>query len=250
MDNLLGLLFTLLTGIFFLVGGFISLKVKDKDKLNRFSVALAFVIMLGLIFGDLLPEGLELLEEYSLAKKIGLVVIFGSIGFMMLKLLDILVPHHHHEHHEINDDTVEHIEHNNHVGTLTIISLILHNIIEGCAIFGLAINSLKVGFLTAISVALHNIPLGTHIFSAIDYKKNSKLIFLLTISSLLGGLIFIVFGSINDFVLACITLITLGMIIYIDLFELMPSVKCDYKSKETILGLFLGIIIIILSLFV
>ena len=115
-------------------------------------------------------------------------------------------------------------------------------------ICGLAINDLKVGLLISLSIALHNIPLGTHIFSSLDFKNNKLLISSLTLSSLGGGLIFLLGGSINDLVFALIMSFTLGMIIYILLMELLPEIIVNKKKKETYMGIGLGLILLIISL--
>ncbi len=246
MNNFYGILLTLVTGLFFLIGGIISFKVHNKDKFNRFSVGMSFVIMLGLIILDLIPELKELFEEYSTFTSLILGIIFALLGFLLLKGLDLLIPHHHDENKK---NKKEHIEHIHHVGLITIISLILHNILEGFAIFGLAINDLRVGALIALSVALHNIPLGIHIFSSLDIKRNKIQTLILILSSLIGGLIFLGFGNISNLIIGIITAITLGMIIYIAFFELFPEIKKTYKRKETLMGLLVGSIIFIISIF-
>lgn len=250
MNNIIGIILTIISGIFFLVGGLIFLKVKNKDKLESFSVAVALIIMLNLIFIDLGPEIIELLNGTNKTKSIIIVLIFSILGFAILKFLDFFIPNHHHDHHENENNHKEHISHIHHIGTLTIISLIIHNILEGFAIFGLATNDLKIGILASISVALHNIPLGTHIFSSIEPLKNKALILGLTISSFLGGLIFLIIGDISNILLASITSITLGMIIYIALFELLGEVITNIKKKETIFGLLLGVLLLVISLFI
>ncbi len=250
MSNYYGILLTLIAGLFFLIGGFISNKVKNKDKLNHFSVALAFVIMCSLILFDLMPELMELLEATSKSKSIIIIVIFAIIGFSLLKILDIFIPDHHHEHHDGEKNINEHISHINHIGTLTVVSLILHNILEGFAIFGMTNNNFKIGVLTSISVALHNIPLGTHIFSSLNIKEHKILTLLLTLSSLLGGIIFLLVGEVSSIFLAIITSITLGMLLYIAIFELLPEILADIKKRETIFGIIIGFIILICSLFI
>ena len=75
MDKYYGLILTLITGVFFLIGGLISLKIKSKEKLNAFSIALAFIIIINLLVMDLIPEILELLESYDLSFKILLIII-------------------------------------------------------------------------------------------------------------------------------------------------------------------------------
>ena len=142
----MGLILTLIAGLFFLVGGLISLKVKNKDKLNHFSIALALVIILNLLVMDLIPEIFELLENYELEFKILLIVIFATLGILILKILDFFIPDHHHEHHDNEIDKKEHVSHMRHIGTLTLISLILHNLLEGFAIAGNAANNTEMGF--------------------------------------------------------------------------------------------------------
>ena len=247
MNQYIGLILTLIAGIFFLIGGLISLKVKNKDKLNAFSIALALVIIINLIAMDLIPEILELLESYSTSFKIMIIVIFGVLGILLLKGLDFFIPDHHHDHQDNETNKDEHASHMKHIGTLTLISLVLHNILEGFAIAGMTVNDFKIGLMVCVSVALHNIPLGTHIFSSLDMKKNKLLVTTLTLSSLIGGLIFLAFESISPLVLAIISIVTLGMLIYISILELLPELWTNRKKKETIIGLIVGIIIIIIS---
>ena len=246
----MGLILTLIAGLFFLVGGLISLKVKNKDKLNHFSIALALVIILNLLVMDLIPEIFELLENYELGFKILLIVIFATLGILILKILDFFIPDHHHEHHDNEIDKKEHVSHMRHIGTLTLISLILHNLLEGFAIAGNAANNTEMGFKICLSVALHNIPLGTTIFSSVDIKKNKLLVLSLTLSSFIGGLIFLIIGDISLLALAIISIITFGMLMYIAVLELLPELWHNIAKKETIMGLLAGLIIIIIAMFI
>ena len=250
MNQFYGIILTLIAGLFFLIGGLISLKVKNKDKLNHFSIALALVIIINLLVMDLIPEIFELLESYNLSFKLLIVFIFAILGILILKGLDFFIPDHHHEHHDNETDKKEHISHLKHIGTLTLISLILHNLLEGFAIAGLSFNDFEMGLMICISVALHNIPLGTTIFSSIDIKKNKLLFLSLTLSSFIGGLIFLLIGEISSLVLAIINIITLGMLIYIAFIELLPELYQNIKKKETILGLLTGIVLIIISMLI
>lgn len=250
MNKINGIILTLIAGIFFLLGGLISKKFKNKEVLNHFSIALAFIIMLNLIFTDLIPETLELLEDYKVSSRIIMIVVFIIFGILLLKILDFFIPDHHHEHHDNEKNIKEHISHEKHIGSLTVISLILHNILEGFAIFGMSLNDFKLGLIICISVALHNIPLGTHIFSSLSLKNNKCLIGMLTFSSLIGGIIFLIVGEISNLVLAIITCITLGMLIYIEVFELLPEMLHSIKKKETIMGIIIGLIILGVSLLI
>lgn len=250
MDKIYGIVLTLIAGLFFLLGGLISLKTKNKDKLNHFSVGLALIIILGLLIFDLMPEAFELLEGKKLILKILLASIFLILGIIILRILDHFIPDHHHDHKIDHDNKKEHISHMKHIGILTLISLVLHNILEGFAIFGMTDNNIRMGILTCTGVALHNIPLGTHIFSSISLNKNICLVGLLTLSSLIGGLIFLIVGEVSNLVLAIITFITMGMLIYIGVFELLPEVMQNKDNKETRIGIICGIMILIITLFI
>lgn len=247
MNKYYGLILTLMAGLFFLIGGLISLKIKNKDKLNNFSIALALVVIINLIIMDLFPEISELLANYDLNFKILIILIFSILGILVLKILDFFIPDHHHEHHDNEINKKEHISHLKHIGTLTLISLILHNILEGFAIAGMSVNDFTIGLMICISVALHNIPLGTTIFSSLEINKNKILVVILTLSSFIGGLIFLLISNISNLVLAIISTITLGMLIYISILELLPELWQNKNKKETIVGLMVGIIIIIIS---
>ncbi len=250
MNQLISLILTLIAGLFFLVGLFISLKVKNKDKLNIFSISLALIIIINLLVKDLIPEIFELLENYQLSFKIIMITIFVLFGILILKILDLFIPDHHHHHEDNEINKTEHNSHMSHIGTLTLVSLVLHNLLEGFAIAGMTVNNLEIGLMVCISVALHNIPLGTHIFSSINIKKNKFLVTILTLSSFIGGLIFLLIGEISNLVLAIISMITLGMLIYISLIELLPELWHNIRKKEALMGLISGIIIVLISMFI
>jgi ZIP family zinc transporter len=236
----LGIILTIITGLFFLIGIIILKNDKHKDRTSLFTISLAFVVLIGLLFFDLLPEILETKNIYMLIPMF--------IGFFLLVLLDKLIPHHHHEHRDNHCDKKDHKEHLNHIGIVTIISLAIHNMIEGLSLYSVALNSVKSGVLMMIAISLHNIPLGFQIGNSLLNKKYSKLlIFFLCISSFLGALIFILFGSLNEFVITILLSLTFGMLLYLLVFELLGEIKSSLTKKETIYGLILGVVILIIT---
>lgn len=234
-----GLLFTLLTGIFFLIGILIFKNIKNKEKTASFTTALAFIVLFGLLIFDLLKELIEI-NNY-------LLIIPCVLGFLILVFLDKLIPHHHHEHHDDCNHT-DHELHLNHIGVVTIISLGIHNMIEGLTLYNVTLTSIKSGLLMMLGISLHNIPLGFQIGNSINLKKNNKLlIFLLCISSLLGGLIYIIFGGFSESIESVLLSLTFGMLLYILVFELLGEIINHFRKKETILGLLLGIILLVIA---
>ena len=121
-------------------------------------------------------------------------------------------------------------------------------------VYSSSLNSFSLGVLLCIGVGLHNIPLGMVISSTLtkDNKKATTLlvIFLITISSFLGGLIMFLLPGLfaNEIFLGIILSITTGMLSYIVVFELIPEVKrIDYK-KNTIIGIVTGLCLFFISL--
>ena len=186
--NVQSLLITFIVGLFFFVGALISLFIKDKKNLISFSLGISFIVMILLVIIDILPECLELFLSYKFLG-IGGGILLG-IGILML--LDKLVPHHHdHSKHEL-----EH-EHLSHLGVMTSIALIIHNIVEGIGIGAITETGLKTGIIYALGVSLHNIPFGIKITAMLlDNKKKMWIyICLLTLSTFMGGIL--IFGFKN-----------------------------------------------------
>ncbi|MDD2377956.1 MAG: ZIP family metal transporter [Bacilli bacterium] len=242
------LLITAVAGLFILLGTIIVLMTKNNEKVVIFSISIAFGVMVSLIIFELLPEAFELIKEDFLLKKILIILIFTIIGVVILKLLDLFVPHHEHQH----GDT----EHLFHIGLVSSIALFLHNIIEGMALYGTAVTSLSLGWLLALGIGLHNIPLGMVVTSAF-YNRNKDIpktiisIFIISLSTLLGGLImkFLNGNVINDYFLGVLISITLGMIFYIAVFELLHEILESKHKKISTTGVIAGISIILVHFF-
>lgn len=234
-------LINLVVGLFFLVGAFFALINKNNKNLISFSVGLAFIVLIILLFIDILPEAYELLNSKIIYLIIGLL-----IGLAILFILERIIPHHDH-YNEIK----HHENHLNHIGLMTSIALIIHNVIEGMGIYSVVQNDLKAGLLYAFGVGLHNIPFGIEITAMLKENKNNKVmyihLFLLTISTFLGGFIIYLFnGLINNFILGMLLSITIGMIIYLVVFELFIELKENF-NKYSIIGLLSGVIIMFIG---
>lgn len=240
------LLITLLAGLFFLIGSLLAFFGKNKKGLIDFSIGMAFSVMLLLLAFDIVPEVVELLGS----KKSIFMYVFIIIGMVLLKLIDLLVPHHDHD-----AEIRHHDRHLKHIGTISSLALIIHNAIEGIGIYNAASIDTKMGLLLAIGVGLHNIPFGIEITATLnETKKNGKQIImnilLLTFSTIFGALIIMTFGSISDFVLACLMSLTIGMIIYLILFELLVELGSSKNRKYSTMGLLVGAIFMAINLLI
>ena len=120
------------------------------------------------------------------------------------------------------------------------------------SIYSLALVDSKLGLIMALGVGLHNIPFGIEITAALE-KANKNVILniiILTLSTLLGAVILLVFGEINGVMLASLMSITIGMIIYLLLFELLPELNVIKEKKYKRIGLITGFILMFINIFV
>ena len=246
----MGLLITFILGLFIILGSIIVFIFKNNKKITNFSVSLALTVIIMLIVVELIPEVYEIFtEEYDNIKSIIGIIATSIIGMSILKLLDIFIPDHDHSCHDekCHDSLV-------HIGLISSIALILHNIVEGMAVYTATEASFSTGALIAIGVGLHNIPMGMIITSSLYENNKSKkrtliIVSLIALSTFIGGLTMALIGShISELVEGVILGITLGMLIYIAVLELLPKVFTIKKEKETIVGLILGILIIIIAI--
>ena len=239
----MGLLITFVLGLFILIGVFLVKISKNTKLIENLSISVALGCMISLAISDLFPE---IYETFS--NKIYLITIFVVIGVLILKLRDIFIPEHDHEHGLSHECTEENLLH---IGIVSTIAIVLHNIIEGMAVYSITTESVKVGLLMALGVGLHNIPMGMVIYSTLkkeDKKKRILMILLSTISTFIGGLLMALISSlISDFVIGILLCLTLGMIIYIVFFELLPHVLHSKNKILSIIGILIGILIIVIS---
>ncbi len=251
MQNLFALFLPLFSGFFFLLGFLIEKALSKKEGLSTIATSMAFIVMLGIVFLDLVPEIIEISNklEFSKFKIILFITIPILIGLISLKLLDSFIPQHNHNHNEHEKNHKEHNAHAKHIGIITASSLIFHNLLEGISIFILGVESFLGGLSVSLAVGLHNLPLGVEIASSFEHNnQKTKRIFmlLLTISGFLGSILLYFFGqSLNNMVLLILMSLSLGMILYIVLFELLSEVIHYNYKKETIYGILIGIILLL-----
>lgn len=217
---------TLLLGLFFLAG-FAIIKITSKHGIIEYiSICLAALAMIYLLAYDLVPEIIENFELREMWKAILCVV----IGIAILKLLDLFVPEHE-AHDASNSESLVHI------GIMTAVAITLHNILEGMTVLSVATRDLTAGISLGLGVGLHNIPMGMLIFTSLEKEKGHKrfgLYFLTTISTFIGGLLmhFLSF-HLTEEVLRLFECITVGMVLFILVFELVPSIlKGPTKGEE------------------
>ena len=248
MHNTLALFITFLLGFFIIIGVIIAFFLKKQKKVLDFIFAFALSILTMLILVDLLGHTIEHLG----IKHIYLFILFTCLGLLIFKIIDDFVP----EHEDAKMTKKEEKKNIVHIGILATIALIIHNFVEGMAIYLTSANDINLGIMMALGVGLHNIPLGIIITTTLNSDKNTgKYLFCiisLFISSFLGGLLLYLLNinTVSDIVIGSLLALTIGMLLYIIIFELYPKVKKTTNKKITIIGLAAGVIIALIGMFI
>ena len=246
----MGLWLTFLLGIFIILGALIVFYTDNSEKFIEFSISLAAGVILMLIGIDLIPEMLEVVPYKGWFKYFA--IISGiAFGFVILLVLDKFIPDHE------DDEKTDEDDHKNleHIGLMSTIALILHNIVDGMAIYILATSDIKAAFITCIGIVLHNIPMGMVIASAFYQQNESKkktfiILGLVSLSTFVGGLSMFLFnlGKYVDILEAISITLTIGMLLFILIRELLPKMKKSKDKRITSAGFLTGIVLLLITL--
>lgn len=232
----MNLFITFLFGMTILIGVVLVVILKNSKTISELSISIGFSVLLYLIFLELIPHVFEHLPYMD-------VLFYVVIGIIFLKLLDFFIPEHEHK---------ENDKHTLHISLIASIALVLHNIIEGMALYTTLNNHFHIGLMMGLGVGFHNIPMGMVIASTLEDSKYSKKKIILigtfiSLSTVLGALVINLFGRISDYSLGVMLALTLGMIVYITIFELLQHMKHQNK-KNNLTGLIIGTIIFLISM--
>ncbi len=238
MNNFItSFIITFIAGISTILGGFVVLfNIKNKDKIILTSLSFAAGIMVCISIIELLPESYNyLIREYSFIYLLIIMAISIFSGFLLFKLLDILL--------------TKDVDNLYRVGIFSMLAIIIHNIPEGIITFILSSSNIRLGLFMGLSIALHNIPEGISIMVPVYYGSGSyKKAFLFTliagVSEVVGGVVFyLIFNNyVNDLFLGSIFSFVAGIMIYLSFFELLPK-SLEYENRNLTLSSFMiGII--------
>lgn len=226
----MGLLVTFLAGISMGVGALFVKYSRHPELLSQVSVSLALGAMAVLALFDLGPETVELASQVGAIRTL-LVVAFGA---GILALLELFIP----DHDAAGADGSA--EGSIHVGLMTVIALVLHNVVEGMSIYALTLQNVQSGVIYALGVALHNLPMGMLIFSALRQERRSVKTLALggaLLSTVLGGIVMMFLSPlVTQGAMEMLTSLALGMILYIVVMELLPHVITERPAWIGVLG--------------
>ena len=240
----MALIITLILGLFFIIGVLAVKLSKNSELIEHWSVAVAFGAMLGIGLLDIFPEIMEIVDP----SKWYLPVIGAFVGFGLLVLLDHFIPEHEDEH----EDTYSG-ENLVHIGMIASVAIVIHNIIEGMAVYSMAAQTVREGLMLMIGIGLHNIPMGMFIYSTLRHKTGWKKNVFLTMSVLstfVGGLVMM---CLEPFITAefdgVLYGVALGMIAYIVILELWPYIRKNKNRCTSVVCGIIGLAVVLISVF-
>ncbi|MCQ2531719.1 MAG: ZIP family metal transporter [Saccharofermentans sp.] len=236
------LIITLIAGLFILLGAVAIKFFKETHKVEVISFALALGALVSLMIFDLIPDMFEGEIKWYL------VIVFVVVGFGLLFLLDILAPDHE-DHHDTEENHDE--ENSAHIGIMSALAVILHNIVEGMTVYTMSMDDAKQGLILAIGIGLHNIPMGMLIFSTLAHKsKKDKYILTsaVVLSTPIGGLLMMLLsGLLTETIIAALVCVAAGMIVYLVAMELAPHVIKTKPAKLSVIGSITGFVVVLIS---
>lgn len=217
--------FSLLGGVFSLIGGLLLLSKRNTAmKLAKYSAPFAAGALLGAAFFELLPESLELAAEGAPTR-------WALAGIVVFFLLEHFLHwfHHHHEHAEEAKNTPV---------PLIITGDSLHNLLDGIAIGAAFLINVPTGIVTAVAVAAHEIPqeigdFGLLLKYGLERKKVLLINIMSALTSTVGAILTFWLGTESSLPLGELLALTAGMFIYIAASDLIPTIHSDARGRAS-----------------
>ena len=238
----MGLLITFVLGVFVLLGAAIAGFAKDEQRIRELSIAVALGAILVLLALDLIPEAIEGAEEIGWPTTILAV----AIGFIALVILDRFLPESPSAHHDSHANSTA-----LHISIATTIALSIHNIIEGMSVYGVATESVTTALMLAFGIGIHNLPMGMIVYSGVRNQPLLRKVIVLgtaALSTFIGGLIMFALGkAVDEHVVAFMIALTIGLLLYIALAELLPHVLKTSNRPRALIGFVAGAAIVFIG---
>ena len=250
---------------------------KDSNRIVSLLLSFAAGVMLAVVCFDLLSEAL-------IESGVFLVIAGLSFGYIILGILNAIIDSktnkevaHIDKSHPKTADSLEELTHANHLqehmegrqprsglfiaGLIMAAAIALHNVPEGIVIGSSFAKSAKelvldrAGITMAIVIGLHNIPEGMAVavplISGGMSKFKAVLVTALTGSpTIIGALIGYYIGVMGPTALALSLSFASGAMLYVVFAELLPESILMYKSKMPAVGIFVGIIVGLIIIYV
>ena len=250
---------------------------KDSNRIVSLLLSFAAGVMLAVVCFDLLSEAL-------IESGVFLVIAGLSFGYIIIGILNAIIDSktnkevaHIDKSHPKTADSLEELTHANHLqehmegrqprsglfiaGLIMAAAIALHNVPEGIVIGSSFAKSAKelvldrAGITMAIVIGLHNSPEGMAVavplISGGMSKFKAVLVTALTGSpTIIGALIGYYIGVMGPTALALSLSFASGAMLYVVFAELLPESILMYKSKMPAVGIFVGIIVGLIIIYV
>ncbi len=256
-ENVLFALFvTVIAGLATGLGSILSLFTKETN--TRFlSLSLGFSagVMIYVSMVEIFSKSRTYLNlVYSDRTSATIAAISFFVGILFIGLIDFLVPSAEGDIGNLHNkdkkkSTLKRM------GIMTALAIGIHNFPEGLATFTASLKDPHLGVAIALAIAIHNIPEGIATAMPIYYSTGNKKMafkvsFLSGMTEPLGAIIgYILLRPIfNDAIFGILFGFIAGIMVFISVEELLPMAREYEKSKATIIGFVLGMIIMAISL--
>lgn len=237
MNLLFIIISTLIVSFISLIGiFFINKRIEYMGKISFYLVSFSTGALITGGVLHLIPEALE--ENFNSIYSI----IFGIFLFFVLETF--LKWRHCHE-FECKEHTFI---------PINILGDSLHNFIDGVLISSSYLVNFNLGLITTFGVIFHEVPqelgdYGVLIYGGLSPKKALKLNFLLSLTSILGGIFGFYLLERFEFLIPYIIGLTAGNFLYLSLTDLIPELHKKISTKSNIektIFILIGILLMIL----
>jgi len=220
----------------------LSVSTKRLQKLLFILVAFAAGSLFGDVFFHLLPE---LVEEVGLTTQASALIILGIVVMLIIEKF----VHWHHCHAAPTK------EHKHPVAIMNLVGDGFHNFIDGIIIAAAFLISIPVGIATVIAVILHEIPQEIADFGVLlhgGFKKGQALLFnfLSATTAILGAILTLLLSGNIQNIESILVPFTIGSFLYIAGSDLIPELHKELDRKRSFIQIvaFVGGVIIMMSL--
>ena len=247
------LLLSALAGLSTTIGSLLALFVrKPGTRLMTLTLGFSGGVMILVSFVELLPNGIDALG-FAGAN----LAFFG--GMIAMFLIDELIPHdymgeHHHTEAEDGQDAAL----KNRLlktGLFVALGLGIHNFPEGMASFATTLSDPQLGIAIAIAIAIHNIPEGLAVSAPVYAATGSRSkafwwSFLSGVAEPVGALLaaLVLMPFLNEAILGILLSAVAGIMVFISIDELLPVSRAYGEEHLSIVGTFVGMVVMSLSL--
>jgi zinc and cadmium transporter len=225
-DYAIVIFYSLVGGLFSLVGGVIMLSRKTAaHKLATYATPFAAGALLAAVFLDLLPDGLSESDTDTVlfSTLVGIILFFIAERFLRWF-------HHHHDDDEKHSDPAI---------SLIVAGDTLHNALDGVAIAAAFLISVPTGIVTTIAVAAHEIPQEVGDFGLLLSKGMSRRNVLIVnavsaLATTVAAVITFALGSSDALPVGVLLGLSAGFLLYIALSDIIPTIHAKTDASKFI----------------